>query len=125
MIKFRAWDEADSLMYYNIEMGIKFDDGSEYTFGDFLNNMGYHNYKIMQYTGFKDKNNKEIYEGDIIDNGNKHTPSKGVVKFCEASFRVDSGEGGMFNLAMTGQMCNGKMEIIGNLYENPELLEVK
>jgi len=80
-------------------------------------------YKIMQYTGLKDKNGKEIYEGDIV----KEEDDGGVyqVKYfgeddypafdLEPSLDVDS-NGLSFLTAATG--C----EVIGNVYENPELI---
>ena len=126
-IKFRAWDKKDELMYVEVHEGITFDDESHYSFIDFLNSRGYHEFEIMQYTGLKDKNGKEIYEGDVvrrsyvrtqkyvtknneIKEGNpvvqKYRPK--VIKWSDGGFNIRNGE---------------KIEVIGNIYENPELLE--
>jgi uncharacterized phage protein (TIGR01671 family) len=75
----------------------------------------------MQCTGKEDKNGKFIYEGDILlitelSNGYKRPPIKRVVIY-------DNGE---YYVKDSGLMCNHgiKDEIIGNIYENPELLEL-
>ncbi len=62
-----------------------------------------------QYTGLKDKNSKEIYEGDIIDNG--------VVIFDKKTASFDIKNGIIRLWGITEQN-----EVIGNIYENPELL---
>ena len=71
-------------------------------------------YPIMQYTGLKDKNGKEIYEGDIV-----YIPDmKFEVKFRE-TICWDCGG----NYTGMGYEISEAYEIIGNIYENPELLE--
>ena len=81
---------------------------------------------IRQYTGLKDKNGKEVYEGDIYKQPRNNSLVDGEVKeYIIGDIRFDNGiywcmEGDhIFNrIKWTG-------EVIGNIYENPELLEVK
>jgi uncharacterized phage protein (TIGR01671 family) len=78
---------------------------------------------LMQYTGLKDKNGVEIYEGDIL-RGEYVVPEEHLILFMSVEF-------------ITGCFCirdkfgstnplhedNETTEVIGNIYENPELLE--
>ena len=90
---------------------------------------------ISQYTGLKDKNDVEIYEGDIIDFsydmfvGNFDTfIAKGVVVFEEGAFYVDlfENERTTEDEAYLLYSINlDELEVIGNIYENKELLEVE
>lgn len=70
------------------------------------------NAKIMQYTGLKDKNGKEIYEGDWVKSSNKGTR--------EIFWDED---GCMFDADGTYLTRMNDREVIGNIYENPELLD--
>lgn len=70
--------------------------------------------KLMQYTGLKDKNSKEIYEGDKVSDENGII---GIVLWneSEAQFVVEYEEE-LMNLW-------AECEVVGNIYENPELLK--
>jgi len=76
--------------------------------------------ELMQYTGLKDKNGKEIYEGDIVTLHN--SKYKVIFNSKEARFVLRDDEFEM-NIPFTNNN-NERMEIIGNVYENPELLGV-
>ncbi|WP_431733595.1 YopX family protein, partial [Fusobacterium necrophorum] len=86
----------------------------------------YKNIDIMQYTGLKDKNGKEIYEGDIVKVPHflhdERIKINGVVKYVNnrAEFVID-----LEDIEETFYCCNQKdrIEVVGNIYENPELLE--
>lgn len=75
------------------------------------------NYKIMQYIGRKDKNGKEIYEGDIVKGTFYGFP---MVEY-DYIFQIywDEKEKGF----MANYFEPSECEVIGNIYENPELLE--
>ena len=76
--------------------------------------------ELMQYTGLKDKNNKEIYEGDILFESFGERYYKVVFENggFRAEFKGDFDEHS-FDLIDVAQGC----EIVGNIYENPELME--
>ena len=80
---------------------------------------------LMQYTGLKDKNGKEIYEGDIISNGYE----KCIVVWVkeQAGFMLKLTNKEYEKEKWTNPMIDLRKddEVIGNIYENPELLEDK
>lgn len=79
---------------------------------------------LMQYTGLKDKNSKEIYEGDtvyVVYDGNLYRYQI-VFDEQELDFKATNGKekyGNNFQYLL----CCDEVEVIGNIYENPELME--
>lgn len=76
---------------------------------------------IEQYTGINDRNQKEIYEGDILEfNG-----ERGFVHFCAGAFFID-GAGPMYDYvkSVTPDILEDWI-VIGNIYENSHLLDYK
>lgn len=83
------------------------------------------NYVLMQSTGLTDKNGKEIFEGDILKVTDEHSWLE-VVSFSEKKAMFVSKEIG-FPESPLWELFNTvlfEIEIIGNIYENPELAEV-
>lgn len=113
--KFRAWLTKYNKMVkiYSWNIWQEYFMCSEYNSEFYLEET-----PIMQYTGLKDKNNKEIYEGDIVIHHSKMC--KIIFNVEEARFVLRDDE---FELEIPFTNNNNKrMEIVGNIYENPELL---
>lgn len=119
-IKFRAWDKYNKRMirFYDAMFINPDSEGRntttrmlcEYSFR-YINSES-NILKYLQYTGLKDKNGKEIYVGDIF---NVTDGDEWVVGIHVAKMNADT-------LGIDGRCID---EIIGNIYENPELLEYK
>lgn len=123
--KLRAWDKQDERMSYGeVEY---FDDSINYRFDHFCTGAD-EDVEFMQSTGLKDKNSVEIYEGDVIANQNKE-PENWYISHHEVVWH-DTGfmgkqicsSGSYIGLNYWTSGENGYV-VIGNIYENPELLE--
>jgi len=116
--KFRAWDNKENCWYKNELSFYGFAIFGECTMlytppVDYLQHL-----VITQYTGLKDCNGKEIYEGDVIKYNvslDGKIKDKGVVKYLTNK--------AMFGLSPNGLHELSGVEIIGNIYENSELLK--
>jgi uncharacterized phage protein (TIGR01671 family) len=122
-IKFRAWDHRERKMWKPDAIG---NDGRPMkdTGTGFLTSFPEQNPHdpVMQYVGLKDKNGKEIYEGDIVkqDDG-LLSDVRWRINGCD--FVLNQFQAvGSYNF---GFQINKGVEVIGNIYENPELLKEK
>jgi uncharacterized phage protein (TIGR01671 family) len=119
-IKFRAWNKLTKNMVdlYKITPLILNADVN----GLFIPFSEHH--PLMQYAGLKDKNGKEIYEGDIVQSGNKRIWEVrfGIFQYIGQTYHGFS----MYSSNCEYPLCYGSSsEVIGNIYQNPELLEAK
>jgi len=149
-IKFRAWDKIRNLMitskHWSVGFGgeIRPQGREEYNHNEFI---------LMQFTGLKDKNGKEIYEGDIVDildegfwepictedeyglnlcgcTDGIYTRTKVCFDYGSFTFEHEGDDIDMNKWASVGdgtenlhpQERNPNFEIIGNIYENNDLL---
>lgn len=116
-IKFRAWDKISKTMDY--WQPFKYFDNS------LVDPDSKAVETIMQYTGLKDKNGKEIYEGDILDINDQYNLIGSdiyEVVFSDGAFRIDGAELAILHNSPGCDALGEDTEVIGNIYENPELL---
>jgi len=99
------------------------------TLQDAINGAGFDvkfdDYHFCQFTGLKDKNGKEIYEGDIVLSHKEYNSYSGLNSTIYAGNKYQiKNNGWRFYLAPSGlyQVDMEEIEIIGNIYENPELV---
>lgn len=125
-IKFRAWVK-DRKAIFEVVLINYVTKKVTYLFervGHLLNirHEKFNDIELMQYTGLKDKNNKEIYEGDILFESFGERYYKVIFEngSFRAEFKGDFEEHSFDLIDVAAQGC----EIVGNIYENPELLKV-
>lgn len=141
-LKFCAWDKINKKMWYNVQnaydtLGEHCEHSAEeqktckcrledplmvHSFGELLKDT--ERYEVMQYIGLKDKNDRDIFEGDIVKYttnyyGKLREDNKQIVEWLD-----DMEHDGFGQPLGTGYCLRGyNWEVIGNIYENPELLK--
>lgn len=130
-IKFRAWNKEHGEMIFSSREAV-FDKREFYPF---CFTVGFSHYpldgwEIMEFTGLLDRHSKEIYEGDVVriyGSISRDDPAYGVY---EPIARIEWGDDGAYELISdegkfigTMQYNTKHLEVIGNIYENPNLLK--
>ncbi len=126
-IKFRAWDKLNKRMVevYGLKWvaGRLWDISTNHPDAPMLHLYGPgEQVELRQFTGLKDKNGREIYEGDILED------ERGLLRivqwnnggYWEAAHRVTPFTGPLYEI----DGVKIKVEVIGNIYQNPDLLKV-
>jgi uncharacterized phage protein (TIGR01671 family) len=120
--KVRAWDKVTEIYLYSDRFP------SMWQFYKELENRGIRHFETEDYTGRKDKNGKEIYEGDVVSYKAGSLNIKALVGWCDFNLcfalNPDAEDKGIPEQYHTMHPpFTNCYEIIGNIYENPELLE--
>lgn len=129
-MKYRVWDNENKSYndpYSSAYYAMAQDGGLDfYVHGDHWKGADPDTYVVEQYTGLKDKNGKEIYEGDIVKVYTWTNLTKGMeyryttkVFWQERYAQFNT----TYNDALSNEITQDFFEVIGNIHENPELLE--
>ena len=118
-IKFRAWDKEDKKMIQ--VYGAWFEEQGEYSEIDLTKVANSYSCILMQFTGLHDKNEKEIYEGDIV----KTTGDRVLIHEVFYRQEVCAFELRRPNRNYHYELCQPEFyfEVIGNIYMNADLLK--
>lgn len=140
-IKFRVYDKDNKKMYNQDEFILTFDTvGEDVYLSKNDEVIPLYSYELMQYTGLKDKNGIDIYEGDVIKVIRKHWNNCGkehlekiaeeigevvFYKNLQVSLKTKEKEGTLYQpfLWIFADEEDCEIEIIGNVYENKDLLK--
>lgn len=118
-IKFRAYDKENKIMFYEFEQNDVF-------IAKMQDKEDWRHLILMQYTGLKDKNGKDIYEGDIVridilnQLDQQFNTHESFVVFEYGMFMVDKWRCSLQEAIEREDSKNG-VEVIGNIFENKEL----
>lgn len=134
-IKFRTWDPLDKIMHTDDDH-VSFVDGSAYLWqvahpthalGTLFKPVEI-DCPVMQYTGVKDKNGRDVYEGDIVRAYSEGYSHIGVIRWrdaqdgggCPCYIIYPAWADGQF-WHLNGGSRQQSLEVLGNIYENPDL----
>lgn len=139
VIKFRAWDSVRNKMFTNPEwVSFHVDFEGQLTASNYDPKGHKQHLKVMQFTGLRDVNGIEIYEGDLITAESYPFYSDGELNYIAEVLYIDDPDylGWYYALhqvsdRVRGSACGSglpdlvglKLTVIGNIYKNPELLK--
>jgi uncharacterized phage protein (TIGR01671 family) len=126
VIRFRAWDKERKVMETCIDINpfhVTDCDRRRWNWAQV---------EVMQYTGLKDKNGREVFEGDILSvievSETRINEYQSQVEYIESGFLVTESNGTQVPLACFYNPENSyplsEIEVVGNIYENPDLVNV-
>lgn len=116
MLEFRAWDKENREM---VKVELLGKEVLLYKGGEWEN---IESFEVMQYTGLRDKNCRKIYGGDLLRHPNGTIAE---IKYLNdlAAFVAIYKQNGSTEVDYLDKEIVSRCKIIGNIYENPELLE--
>lgn len=143
-IKFRAWDrearvirevlnlsfnELNEISEITVKIGEAYqigDDNEEEVLAGIPCDCGLGKFELMQFTGLLDKNGKEIYEGDIVIDHDDNTRMNYQIEWMEGCWFMTGIEKNdeLVTVLLGRSDPSSDVEVIGNIYENPELIEM-
>lgn len=128
-LRFRVWDNEDKVLIYDAEQAYDFMKPDHYPLmvGSFVELIEDERYTISQDTGLKDKNGNNIYAGDILKveakGGDPEFGTPVVVEYRHQRVQIRNTEG--THIEWLSMYWENELEVIGNIWQNSDLLDKK
>ncbi len=125
-LEFRAWLKDRMVKVEGFDFEYKYIEYKECDDDDYVDYANFYEIELMQYTGLKDKNGVKIFEGDIVKVDYLQEKIFEII-FVNGGFKLKAKDCSTeYDYSITSTMIEeNAIEIIGNVWENPKLLEIK